>query len=35
MALLEVEKLETQFTTDQGIVRAVRDVSLRLIMVKL
>ena len=27
MALLEVENLQTEFTTDQGIVRAVRDVS--------
>lgn len=27
MALLEVEHLVTEFTTDQGIVRAVRDVS--------
>lgn len=30
MALLEVENLSTQFKTDQGVVRAVRDVSFHL-----
>ncbi len=30
MSMLEIKNLSTEFTTDNGIVRAVRDVSLHL-----